>query len=119
MMETCFPADTSAVKGKAEHALNQEEGEEDMSGTQFVCETVIRSLTLDAAPDHKPPQKKKILQSKYWLSLVSVVLLFLQSDIGHALPCTAGGDTALIVFPDGFIRLSTNIARYLQLQHAK
>ncbi|KAG8446903.1 hypothetical protein GDO86_014377 [Hymenochirus boettgeri] len=29
----------------------------DMSGTQFVCETVIRSLTLDAAPDYNPPQK--------------------------------------------------------------
>ncbi|KFM01320.1 Next to BRCA1 1 [Aptenodytes forsteri] len=55
--------DTCIVKVKAEHPLNQEEGEEDMSGTQFVCETVIRSLTLDAAPDHKPPQKKKILQN--------------------------------------------------------
>ncbi|KAM6115017.1 next to BRCA1 gene 1 protein isoform 4-T4 [Phoenicopterus ruber ruber] len=63
MMEACFPADTCIVKVKAEHPLNQEEGEEDMSGTQFVCETVIRSLTLDAAPDHKPPQKKKILQN--------------------------------------------------------
>ncbi|XP_010160030.1 PREDICTED: next to BRCA1 gene 1 protein [Eurypyga helias] len=61
--EGCFPADTGIVKVKAEHPLNQEEGEEDMSGTQFVCETVIRSLTLDAAPDHKPPQKKKILQN--------------------------------------------------------
>ncbi|NXW95299.1 NBR1 protein, partial [Alopecoenas beccarii] len=60
--------DTSAVKGKAEHPLNQEEGEEDMSGTQFVCETVIRSLTLDAAPDHKPPQKKKILPRNLPLS---------------------------------------------------
>ncbi|KFZ46910.1 Next to BRCA1 1, partial [Antrostomus carolinensis] len=55
--------DSCMVKVKAEHPLNQEEGEEDMSGTQFVCETVIRSLTLDAAPDHKPPQKKKILQN--------------------------------------------------------
>uniref|UniRef100_A0A8C6IPW6 Next to BRCA1 gene 1 protein n=1 Tax=Melopsittacus undulatus TaxID=13146 RepID=A0A8C6IPW6_MELUD len=59
--------DTCLVKTKAEHPLNQEEGEEDMSGTQFVCETVIRSLTLDAAPDHKPPQKKKVLQSKFCL----------------------------------------------------
>lgn len=67
MMEACFPADTCVVKVKAEHPLNQEEGEEDMSGTQFVCETVIRSLTLDAAPDHKPPQKKKTLQSTYCL----------------------------------------------------
>ncbi|NXJ38874.1 NBR1 protein, partial [Ciconia maguari] len=60
--------DTCVVKVKAEHPLNQEEGEEDMSGTQFVCETVIRSLTLDAAPDHKPPQKKKILQRDLPLS---------------------------------------------------
>uniref|UniRef100_A0A8C6ZU43 Next to BRCA1 gene 1 protein n=1 Tax=Nothoprocta perdicaria TaxID=30464 RepID=A0A8C6ZU43_NOTPE len=44
----------------AEQTLNQEEGEEDMSGTQFVCETVIRSLTLDAAPDHQPPQRKPV-----------------------------------------------------------
>ncbi|XP_054252877.1 next to BRCA1 gene 1 protein [Indicator indicator] len=56
--EACSPADARVVKPKAEHPLTQEEGEEDMSGTQFVCETVIRSLTLDAAPDHKPPQKK-------------------------------------------------------------
>ncbi|NXP53023.1 NBR1 protein, partial [Heliornis fulica] len=60
--------DTCAVKAKAEHPLSQEEGEEDMSGTQFVCETVIRSLTLDAAPDHKPPQKKKTLQRDLPLS---------------------------------------------------
>uniref|UniRef100_A0A7M4ELZ2 Next to BRCA1 gene 1 protein n=1 Tax=Crocodylus porosus TaxID=8502 RepID=A0A7M4ELZ2_CROPO len=51
------------MKLKAEHPVNQEEGEEDMSGTQFVCETVIRSLTLDAAPDHQPLQRKKSLQT--------------------------------------------------------
>ncbi|NXJ96862.1 NBR1 protein, partial [Corythaixoides concolor] len=64
----CYPSDTCIVKVKAEHPLNQEEGEEDMSGTQFVCETVIRSLTLDAAPDHKPPPQKKILQRNLPLS---------------------------------------------------
>ncbi|KAF4787450.1 Next to BRCA1 protein 1 protein [Turdus rufiventris] len=64
MAEGCFSVASPVVKVKAEHALNQEEGEEDMSGTQFVCETVIRSLTLDAAPDHKPPQKTaKVLQN--------------------------------------------------------
>ncbi|POI26284.1 hypothetical protein CIB84_009966 [Bambusicola thoracicus] len=62
MIEICFSTDNSVVKMNTEHPLNQEEGEEDMSGTQFVCETVIRSLTLDAAPDHKPPQKKKSLK---------------------------------------------------------
>ncbi|NWI89304.1 NBR1 protein, partial [Pitta sordida] len=70
--ETRLPVNSSMVKLKAEHALNQEEGEEDMSGTQFVCETVIRSLTLDAAPDHNPPPPKtKILQSDLPLSGVS------------------------------------------------
>ncbi|XP_062451730.1 next to BRCA1 gene 1 protein isoform X2 [Rhea pennata] len=61
--EACLTADTCMVKMRAEHPLNQEEGEEDMSGTQFVCETVIRSLTLDAAPDHKPPQRKTVQNS--------------------------------------------------------
>ncbi|KAM9393692.1 next to BRCA1 gene 1 protein isoform 1-T1 [Pholidichthys leucotaenia] len=32
----------------------QEEGEDDITGTQFVCETVIRSMTLEEAPDHPP-----------------------------------------------------------------
>ncbi|NXS19961.1 NBR1 protein, partial [Mystacornis crossleyi] len=69
LVPACLSVDSSVVRVKAEHALNQEEGEEDMSGTQFVCETVIRSLTLDAAPDHKPPQKTpKILQRDLPLS---------------------------------------------------
>ncbi|NXY35955.1 NBR1 protein, partial [Pomatorhinus ruficollis] len=69
LVPACLSVDSSVVKVKAEHGLNQEEGEEDMSGTQFVCETVIRSLTLDAAPDHKPPQKTpKILQRDLPLS---------------------------------------------------
>ncbi|NXY57364.1 NBR1 protein, partial [Callaeas wilsoni] len=69
LVPACLSVDSPVVKVKAEHALNQEEGEEDMSGTQFVCETVIRSLTLDAAPDHKPPQKNpKILQRDLPLS---------------------------------------------------
>lgn len=32
----------------------QEEGDDEISGTQFVCETVIRSMTLEEAPDHSP-----------------------------------------------------------------
>uniref|UniRef100_A0A8C3PQK8 Next to BRCA1 gene 1 protein n=1 Tax=Calidris pygmaea TaxID=425635 RepID=A0A8C3PQK8_9CHAR len=87
--------DTCIVKVKAEHPLNQEEGEEDMSGTQFVCETVIRSLTLDAAPDHKPPQKKKILQSKQLLMLH--FFLFLLGDLPlpdeRAIPCSDTGNS--------------------------
>ncbi|XP_075436312.1 next to BRCA1 gene 1 protein isoform X2 [Ascaphus truei] len=48
---------------RAESAAPQEEAEEDISGTQFVCETVMRSLTLDAAPDYNPPQKRTSAQS--------------------------------------------------------
>lgn len=86
MTEACFPADTCIAKAKAEPLLNQEEGEEDMSGTQFVCETVIRSLTLDAAPDHKPPQKKKILQCKYCHQLAAVALLFCSQTLAKNCP---------------------------------
>uniref|UniRef100_A0A8C6XIR3 NBR1 autophagy cargo receptor n=1 Tax=Naja naja TaxID=35670 RepID=A0A8C6XIR3_NAJNA len=69
-------SEAQVSKGKAENSGNQEEGEEDMSGTQFVCETVIRSLTLDAAPDHQPPQKKKSFQN----SLQTL------SDVAHCSP---------------------------------
>ncbi|XP_043856997.1 next to BRCA1 gene 1 protein isoform X2 [Dromiciops gliroides] len=58
-----LPDSTLASKNKADSTVPAEEGEEDLSGTQFVCETVIRSLTLDAAPDHNPPRRPKSLQS--------------------------------------------------------
>ncbi|XP_056672645.1 next to BRCA1 gene 1 protein isoform X4 [Monodelphis domestica] len=58
-----LPDTTVASKNKAENTVPAEEGEEDLSGTQFVCETVIRSLTLDAAPDHNPPRRLKSLQN--------------------------------------------------------
>lgn len=54
-----LPDSTGAVKRRAENSASAEEAEDDLSGTQFVCETVIRSLTLDAAPDHNPPCKQK------------------------------------------------------------
>ncbi|KAM9747956.1 next to BRCA1 gene 1 protein isoform 5-T6 [Dama dama] len=54
-----LPDSTVSVKKKAENISSLEEPEDDLSGTQFVCETVIRSLTLDAAPDHKPPCRQK------------------------------------------------------------
>ncbi|XP_040101177.1 next to BRCA1 gene 1 protein isoform X7 [Oryx dammah] len=56
---------TVSVKKKAENVSSMEEPEDDLSGTQFVCETVIRSLTLDAAPDHKPPWRQKSPQMKF------------------------------------------------------
>ncbi|XP_071318211.1 NBR1 autophagy cargo receptor a isoform X1 [Trachinotus anak] len=37
-----------------EPVTQEEEREEEISGAQFLCETVIRSLTLEEAPDHRP-----------------------------------------------------------------
>ncbi|XP_078385849.1 NBR1 autophagy cargo receptor a isoform X3 [Cetorhinus maximus] len=45
--------------GKPTDHPHFEEGEEDISGTQFVCETVIRSLALDEAPDLLPRRRGK------------------------------------------------------------
>ncbi|XP_044156189.1 next to BRCA1 gene 1 protein isoform X2 [Bufo gargarizans] len=58
----------------------QEEAEEDISGTQFVCETVMRSLTLDAAPDYNPPQKKSSLHSSVQSSPQSSFNYSVKSD---------------------------------------
>uniref|UniRef100_A0A1A8HFN9 Neighbor of brca1 gene 1 n=1 Tax=Nothobranchius korthausae TaxID=1143690 RepID=A0A1A8HFN9_9TELE len=37
-----------------ESVAQEDEKEEEISGAQFLCETVIRSLTLEEAPDHRP-----------------------------------------------------------------
>lgn len=37
-----------------EPAAQEEDREEEISGAQFLCETVMRSLTLEEAPDHRP-----------------------------------------------------------------
>uniref|UniRef100_A0A8C6GN76 Next to BRCA1 gene 1 protein n=1 Tax=Mus spicilegus TaxID=10103 RepID=A0A8C6GN76_MUSSI len=58
---------TVSAKRKAETPASVEETEEDLSGTQFVCETVIRSLTLDAAPDHNPPCRQRSPQRELQL----------------------------------------------------
>ncbi|XP_074176369.1 next to BRCA1 gene 1 protein isoform X2 [Rhinolophus sinicus] len=60
-----LPDSTVSVKRKADNLASMEESEDDLSGTQFVCETVIRSLTLDAAPDHNPPCRQKSLLMKF------------------------------------------------------
>ncbi|XP_039729300.1 next to BRCA1 gene 1 protein isoform X2 [Pteropus medius] len=59
-----LPDSTVSVKRKIENVASVEEAEDDLSGTQFVCETVIRSLTLDAAPDHNPPCRQNSLHMK-------------------------------------------------------
>lgn len=37
-----------------EPVAQEEDREEEISGAQFLCETVMRSLTLEEAPDHRP-----------------------------------------------------------------
>ncbi|KAG7219844.1 hypothetical protein INR49_005866 [Caranx melampygus] len=44
-------------KEPVEPMTQEEEREEEISGAQFLCETVIRSLTLEEAPDHRPPRR--------------------------------------------------------------
>ncbi|XP_033975088.1 NBR1 autophagy cargo receptor a isoform X1 [Trematomus bernacchii] len=41
-------------KEQLEPLVQEEDREEEISGAQFLCETVIRSLTLEEAPDHRP-----------------------------------------------------------------
>lgn len=41
-----------------------DECDDDISGTQFVCETVIRSLTLEEEPEHKPPRRVRANHSR-------------------------------------------------------
>ncbi|XP_069809446.1 next to BRCA1 gene 1 protein [Dendropsophus ebraccatus] len=81
-------SDGSGYKSKAgkrtkedvEGPVTQEETEEDISGTQFVCETVMRSLTLDAAPDYNPPQKKTSIHSSVHSSSQSSFTYSVKSD---------------------------------------
>lgn len=35
----------------------EEERDDEISGAQFLCETVMRSLALEEAPDHRPPRR--------------------------------------------------------------
>ncbi|MEQ2295130.1 hypothetical protein AMECASPLE_010971 [Ameca splendens] len=46
-------------KDVSEPVAQEEEKEEEISGAQFLCETVIRSLTLEEAPDHRPLRRAK------------------------------------------------------------
>ncbi|XP_033963910.1 NBR1 autophagy cargo receptor a isoform X5 [Pseudochaenichthys georgianus] len=41
-------------KEQLEPLVQEEDREEEISGAQFLCETVIRSLTLEEGPDHRP-----------------------------------------------------------------
>ncbi|XP_062381600.1 NBR1 autophagy cargo receptor a isoform X3 [Sardina pilchardus] len=53
-----------------------DEADEDISGTQFVCETVIRSLTLEE-PDHRPRRRARQGNAKPVVSCLERPLLLL------------------------------------------
>lgn len=52
-----------------EPVTQEEDREEEISGAQFLCETVIRSLTLEEAPDHRP--LRRALHSSHKPQVVS------------------------------------------------
>ncbi|XP_067101186.1 NBR1 autophagy cargo receptor a isoform X1 [Osmerus mordax] len=54
----CSGAKPRPQREQSDHG-NHEEVDEDISGAQFLCETIIRSLTLEEAPDHKPLRRVK------------------------------------------------------------
>ncbi|KAF3704151.1 Next to BRCA1 gene 1 protein Neighbor of BRCA1 gene 1 protein [Channa argus] len=47
-----------------EPVAQEEDREEEISGAQFLCETVIRSLALEEAPDHRPPCRNQYISWK-------------------------------------------------------
>nr|XP_046232480.1 NBR1 autophagy cargo receptor a [Scatophagus argus] len=49
-----FGAKLTQQRELLEPVAQEEDKEEDISGAQFLCETVIRSLTMEEAPDHRP-----------------------------------------------------------------
>ncbi|KAF0025756.1 hypothetical protein F2P81_022637 [Scophthalmus maximus] len=53
-VRTLFGVKLRQPREFSEPVAQEEEREEEISGAQFLCETVIRSLTLEEAPDHRP-----------------------------------------------------------------
>uniref|UniRef100_A0A8C4YZU3 NBR1 autophagy cargo receptor a n=1 Tax=Gadus morhua TaxID=8049 RepID=A0A8C4YZU3_GADMO len=53
-LKSCFSVKPGA---RAEAPGPEDEREQEISGAQFLCETLIRSLTLEEAPDQKPPRR--------------------------------------------------------------
>jgi len=51
------PGDASSEPPATAAAADADERDEEISGAQFLCETLIRSLTLEEAPDQKPPRR--------------------------------------------------------------
>ncbi|CAB1415114.1 unnamed protein product [Pleuronectes platessa] len=53
-VRTLFGVKLRQPREMLELVTQEEEEKEEISGAQFLCETVIRSLTLEEAPDHRP-----------------------------------------------------------------
>ncbi|XP_020773893.1 NBR1 autophagy cargo receptor a [Boleophthalmus pectinirostris] len=68
-VRTLFGAKLKPHREMLESVTQEEEREEEISGAQFLCETIIRSLTLDEPPDHRP--MRRILHSSHKPQLVS------------------------------------------------
>uniref|UniRef100_I3KPF3 NBR1 autophagy cargo receptor a n=1 Tax=Oreochromis niloticus TaxID=8128 RepID=I3KPF3_ORENI len=45
------------ISGVFTPVAQEEERDDEISGAQFLCETVMRSLALEEAPDHRPPRR--------------------------------------------------------------
>ncbi|XP_031600391.1 NBR1 autophagy cargo receptor a isoform X2 [Oreochromis aureus] len=56
----------------------EEERDDEISGAQFLCETVMRSLALEEAPDHRPP--RRLQRCCHEPKVVSPVLNFEKTD---------------------------------------
>ncbi|XP_039869932.1 NBR1 autophagy cargo receptor a isoform X2 [Simochromis diagramma] len=56
----------------------EEERDDEISGAQFLCETVMRSLALEEAPDHRPP--RRLQHCGHEPKVVSPVLNFEKTD---------------------------------------
>lgn len=59
IMDLAHGAAAGAPAPGASGVPAQEEGQEDLSSSQFVCETVIRSMTLEDSPEHTPVREPR------------------------------------------------------------
>ncbi|XP_041938470.1 NBR1 autophagy cargo receptor a isoform X1 [Alosa sapidissima] len=80
LKDSCWSGLVMQVVPPPDHLdpLGHDEADEDISGTQFVCETVIRSLTLEE-PDHRPRRRARQGNTKPVVSCLERPLL-LMSD---------------------------------------
>lgn len=59
IMDMAHGAASGATAPGASGVPAQEEGQEDISSSQFVCETVIRSMSLEDSPEHTPVREPR------------------------------------------------------------